>query len=580
MHIAAPSTSRDDALYRTLASAYLAFDPVRRIDLPAQEARTVEPGLPPAELFSPQASFNNVWDNIRPPQAQTSAHKANSQNEESSQTSWVQPPSEIADSMPDHNLSIPEFNSPGRILDLYLQTQGPALEPSQDQEAGRRDLSEYEGGNDLTSLFARGTDSIIQGGNRISTAPGEKPAASQHSVYEGGADFSTLLAQATDTIIHDYPARDPNPTQNTIYEGSFDFNALLGRGTNSILQGDRIPPTPAAAPAAAPAPAPAPEPSTSAARYGTPPNATTSGSRMDESHVSQTPSSPLRSKGILPPPSSSSVRSSKLIRPRSSDPTPTNQQSQSDLFGVTIPATQLPDRADSEPPSSKRQKPNPVRKRIHDLGRATSDVLPRGTASRASPAPRHTTLPPPRAAAATQSTDWSSHTHLNTRDPAPSTRRLGPRVPLKLATLMEEIGDRYQPTYPRTAGGSSSSSSSSSPPTMRAYERGYWLLPLADWPHSDKLSAWGFLGNYICRDRAAGWGTRACRDEGWAWIRLYGWEHIAGELYALLYMASFRRLKAMEIAWYDGKGDVWIVVRARGEKSAVEWGRVWCEIQA
>lgn len=141
---------------------------------------------------------------------------------------------------------------------------------------------------------------------------------------------------------------------------------------------------------------------------------------------------------------------------------------------------------------------------------------------------------------------------------------------------MGKVGDRYRPTFPQIA----TAAASSSPPAMRAHERGYWLLPMADWPHDDRLAAWGLLGNFICRDHHAGWGTRACRDEGWAWLRLYGWEHIAGELYMLLYVATYQRLKAMEISWFDGKGEVLIVVKARRKKSAVEWAKVRREAQA
>lgn len=165
--------------------------------------------------------------------------------------------------------------------------------------------------------------------------------------------------------------------------------------------------------------------------------------------------------------------------------------------------------------------------------------------------------------------------YLNSPDPPPSNHRLEPETTPKLEKLVKDIGNRYQPIFP----------SSSSPPKMRTYERGYWLLPIADWPHYDKLRAWGFLGNIICRDQEATWGTRACRDNEWTWLRLYGWEHLAGELYLLLYMASYRRLKFLEIAWYDGKGEVLIVVRARAEQraletSALEWSKTWSEVQA
>ncbi|CAN8099312.1 unnamed protein product [Discula destructiva] len=513
VHIAAPSTSKDDALYRTFATAYLDFKPVRRGELPAVAAKEVETASPPAELVSPQASFESAWGNIGPRRAQKCAQNSSSQNEENpSQDSWVQPPSEVPDSMPDNDISLPELNSPTRLLDYFLQTGGPPSEPS--EESRRRDSSVYEGGHNLTALLARGTASIIQGDEHVATPRASKTTSSQHTVYEGGADVS----------------------------------ALLVRGPNSILQDEHVCPRPTAA-----------DLSPSDARYGTPPNASTAQSRMDESHVSQTPSSPLRSKGAPPPPP---VRSYESPQAWSFDAVRTSQQSRSDLVGVTIPATQLPERADSEPPSSKRFKPNSLQKHAHGFLSATSEVLPR--ISKVSHVPPQALLLSKDLSAgsdsATPTINWDRHTHLNSSEPPPSTHRIGARVPLMLEKLMHDMGDRYRPTFPGPRS------------TMREHERGYWLLPVVDWPHEDRLSAWGFLGNYICRDRRAGWGTRACRDGGWTWLRLYGWEHIAGELYVLLYMASLRRLKAMEVAWYDGAGELLIVVAARSEKSAC-WDR-------
>jgi hypothetical protein len=115
-----------------------------------------------------------------------------------------------------------------------------------------------------------------------------------------------------------------------------------------------------------------------------------------------------------------------------------------------------------------------------------------------------------------------------------------------------QMGRKYRPKYQAR--------------DMRPFERGYWLMRLDGWEFEEKVKAWGFLGNYIRRDGKAGWGTRACRDESWGWIRLYGWEHIAGELYILLYVASYRKLKFMEVKFYGAAGDVLIVVGPRGTR--------------
>lgn len=162
------------------------------------------------------------------------------------------------------------------------------------------------------------------------------------------------------------------------------------------------------------------------------------------------------------------------------------------------------------------------------------------------------TLPENKSASVVDSSNWVHETQLISTEPAVANHRLGPRAPQHLEKLAEsmQMGRKYRPKFQARE--------------MRPFERGYWLMRLDGWDFEEKVKAWGFLGNYIRRDDKAGWGTRACRDESWDWIRLYGWEHIAGELYALLYVASYRKLKYMEVKYYDAAGDVLIVVGPRG----------------
>lgn len=256
------------------------------------------------------------------------------------------------------------------------------------------------------------------------------------------------------------------------------------------------------------------------------------------------------------------MASSEGTRLKSSDRVLSSQQSETDVYDIIIPSTQLPERADSEPPTSKRRKLNGPQEKAHGLGRSTSDVLPRGSGKQPTAPFATQALPDNVADPGPTAVYWSDLTEIVSADPPPANHKLGPRPPAALEQLVRDsggLGARYRPRLQRRG--------------LRAYERGYWLLPVGDdggdagWTHEAKVEAWGFLGNYIRRDSKAGWGTRACRDERWTWIRLYGWEHIAGELYILLYWASYRRLKRMEITWYDGAGEALIIAGARSGES-------------
>lgn len=519
VHITAPSTSKDDSLYRTFASAYLNFESARIIHLPA-DTRSVHSAPLPEVLLSPQASFQSVWDNVRPqnaqPHSQQSAGRQNlSQHGKASQTSWVQPPSEVADSMPDNDIRIEGFTTPTRLMSYFLQTQGP---PSDElfisQEIDGRDAtSVYVGNDDLIALLANGTGSILERNKLVQAA--EQSDALLPTNKNRNPNLTNVLARGADAIAYD---------NNT-------HNAPISEVAGSFQHNDDI-------------------------QYVTPEHdKTTSDSRMDESHISQTPSSPLQSQGA--PPSTNRL-SEDSTRTRSSKRLRTSPQSPSELPGITIPATQLPERAGTEPPSSKRLKTPPppfVSSSSHVLERSTSDILPRGSKESAAPVQAPFNDP---SATATQDVRWSHETQLVSAEPSPSNHKLGSQAPLKLELVMHKFGldGRYKPKFQARK--------------LRQHERGYWLVDLNGWDHPGKLEAWCYLGNFICKDGFAGWGTRACRDEEWTWIRLYGWEHIAGELYILLYVASFRRLKAMELTWYDGAGKELIVVAARSNKSLLD----------
>lgn len=139
VHITAPSRATDDAGYRTLAAAYLAFEPGARTSLgplehstareettgklPATEPPLQQPPVPAltADPFvSPELSFGSVAHNLNSPGLRRDCTRGAGEVSES-QSSWRAPPSVIEDSIPDNNISIARYSSPTRILEHYLQ---------------------------------------------------------------------------------------------------------------------------------------------------------------------------------------------------------------------------------------------------------------------------------------------------------------------------------------------------------------------------------------------------------------------------------------------------------------------------
>ncbi|KAK7745316.1 hypothetical protein SLS53_002812 [Cytospora paraplurivora] len=479
VHITAPSRASDDVRYRQLATEYLAFEPTRQVELPKDAS--LEPPHPQSqdEFISPQASFGSVWDNVNSPslvarkedpKSQSSIPQQlqdASQKENEPQASWVAPPSEVPDSMPYNDISVPAFCSPTKVLHYYLQTR----EPQSESPAGSS----------------------------------SQPTEVSKNVFDG-----TVPQEAYDTVV--FTGESPNRPKRPAKK--------IPRCVGSYK------------------PAPA-EPIQIDVVHG--------------GRTCDTPSSAsrLRKEGAKPPipllPEAGASLNSIQATP----------QSRKVIDNTTIiPSTQVRERAESDPPSSKRHKRGPPKEDVPALGRSASDVLPRGSNHGADLQPV-TEAKEESSHHVLENPDWSHVTQIISAEPSVGNHSLGPRPPASLERLAEdgEMKRRYRPSYQARK--------------MRPYERGYWLVKLDGWEHQEKVAFWGFLGNYIRRDGNAGWGTRACRDESWSWMRLYGWEHIAGELYILLYVASYRLLKCMELRFHDGAGDVLIVVGARSDRRSL-----------
>ncbi|KPM39495.1 hypothetical protein AK830_g7077 [Neonectria ditissima] len=143
VHVTAPSRVADDAVYRQLAQAYLAFQPRSRSELPPLEDATCRPGqrlalapsssqgfaVPSSEqllvINSQNLSFRSALDNLSSPRlqfaplAQNHVVPSSQETGVGSQTSWCAPPSQISDSYPMPDAGMLHI-SPTRVLQRYL----------------------------------------------------------------------------------------------------------------------------------------------------------------------------------------------------------------------------------------------------------------------------------------------------------------------------------------------------------------------------------------------------------------------------------------------------------------------------
>lgn len=148
--------------------------------------------------------------------------------------------------------------------------------------------------------------------------------------------------------------------------------------------------------------------------------------------------------------------------------------------------------------------------------------------------------------------------------PAPALEEVNTTfLTIQLANLAAEIGyARFRPVLQSRE--------------IRKHERGYWGIDVRDgeggWDDRAREKTWEFLREYIGRGKA-GWGVWCVRNgghvgeedederqlrkagsEGEQW-RIYCWGEIVSEVYLLLYLASSRRVRSAGACWFDGGGE-------------------------
>ncbi|KAG7111015.1 hypothetical protein HYQ45_017293 [Verticillium longisporum] len=530
VHVAAPAMSKDDATYRALANAYLAFHPASRTSLPAltsqhaQQGPTTPEQQPPSskthEPFGPsfesaELSFEGAWDNADSPglaawpqsQPYQSPYATGAPSHTSppvdhaemmdAEDSWIAPPSTVPDSMPWNDLRLPELSSPSRTMEHFLGL----LE----------DCSSFDDSSLDDSVM--GTSPIRQGGETVkSCAVGKVPIPGMRppllplpSQREPSSELSNV---DSDIVV---PASSSLPPVMRRGPSGFVSRAEENRAKENRAEENRA-----------------------------------DDSIIEETILEET----ILEENILEEKIlEEKILEEKILEEKILEEKILEEKILEDttVEDTTVEDTPLPrlkrnrphhSRAGSDPLPSKRARlPSPDR-----LARSSSDTGP------ASPSPQTPAYP----LTLRNPSDSAFISLLEIEAPAPKTSAasLSPDdlITPNMHLLMRSFG------LPRRLD------SVTRHRALKPFERGYWLLDCAGWEPGLAQRAWGFLYNYIT-DGFAGWGSRCVREAGWQWIRFWSFGHVANHVYLLLHVATERAIKSEEISWVDGAGEVVLVTK-------------------
>ncbi|KAK4176300.1 hypothetical protein QBC36DRAFT_329608 [Triangularia setosa] len=265
VHIAAPARATDDKRYRTLAAAYLDFEPVVCTEILSRpprhsvgdtqpsEREFVEYGFdqPPQSsqafggIESPILSFRSAEHNFNSPGLQPVVEPEHGISE--MQISWQAPPSEVPDSMPDNNVLYDEICTPSRRLDFFtssLDSQHLDSSPLA-QRRSQRLAGNSQSGSQLRSQLRRSPrrrnfqevarapePSLIQ-----SSLPQPGPAhpSISHSTppcgQPHGQASSRSWARLSGSLYQELPRLPPSDAANKVIPQSPDIYARKGLST-------------------------------------------------------------------------------------------------------------------------------------------------------------------------------------------------------------------------------------------------------------------------------------------------------------------------------------------------------------
>ncbi|KAH8177494.1 hypothetical protein LIA77_02576 [Sarocladium implicatum] len=591
VHISAPSRVVDDAGYRQLAQAYLDFKPQRAISLPspkhhnqkqllvkqinshhgAASGRSQQsaiasssqsyatPAPVPLLLDSQDLSFQSALDNRESPRlGDTTTNipvldriSLNHEDEVTSQRSWQEPPSEIADSYPMPHPSLLR-NSPSKILQRFLgsyahqplnEVPKPALNPTFDKLSQSRDHIEVPSSPIELQIEVPSSQPELP---PLPTIPSSPPAPIHGHVMvplsheeDPGEDELQIVPTSDDVM-------DVTHISNSF----IDVGSGSAAGHNTQIQppqsddvldvthisGSLIEDCTAA-------PASQKGALVHAAAGDTDPMNVTriSGSTFNDdpniAHEACVPgSSPKGTPLLSDVPNGSANDQPEVVASQKRRLAVGEPVDEVEVTRISSSSFEVVDQESDSSRSAKRRRGSRSSS-LSSTTKALNEFIPAvGPKANKTPTSSMQSLSfeiiPP-----------SPPAGLQTLEPADL-------IPPQLAKLAHDLSSRYRPSSPSRP--------------IDPLERGYWLLDYALWPSPARDSTWAFLERYVSSG-LAGWGLWCKRNEDGEgrWVRVYCWGCAVKHAFLLLYLASERRLKGTGAVWVDAEGEVVVQVPAQ-----------------
>ena len=549
VHIGAPALGCDDAKYRAQAAAYGAFTLKNRIPLRGGSSKSQK------IISESQFSLEGADDNLNSPSLRQ-ANAGHEQHDFSLQASFVSLASVVQDSMPNNLATLAGYGSPSRVLEFYTSSlnsspRTPTVQPKVGQ-------SSFPGNNNS------GNNSGGKSSNKTPTSS-QRPVEVREDLGDSPYEFIQYLPHEKRTT------GNPTPT----YENANRVPPSTPPTTSSQRRRlyhplERSPGTGLTPPSAQPrrhlfSPTSKSSSSSNGAADSSVPFL---GSRRDYIPPWRAPRSIPAPKGISKEKETTKPQDAGeedfsraatkpttriLFQQRSPrNKVPSNVIVISDSDEPDLPTQNSQGKKRKRDGQSQGKGPKGGPKRLNKAATGDDDEP-----STSSPSDEDELIQPPKPSTPDIAQTSKEKTRLGRRyDNAPLNQALvvvGDPVPVSNAAI--KVSDLEHPLLKEVIGTLSMNTRYrpvEKNRTLRPFERGYWLVDTTRWSDALRRSCWNFLTEYVQRNMG-GWGVVAERNKEFTWIKLFGWGHLVGEMYMLLYLMSQRAVKDAGLRWYDAE---------------------------